>query len=107
VLGEQGEIRAIRVERVVRAAHASQAARRSAMQLVPRARGITRALHEQSSVLIHALAQIGKHRIGISYLDESKAGVFEVDDHACAIMDQLRNYIHRSASKRECDLTLT
>jgi hypothetical protein len=46
-------------------------------------------------VLIHALAQIGKHRIGISYLDESRAGGYSrsMTTHAL-IENQLRNYIH-------------
>jgi hypothetical protein len=52
------------------------------MVLVPRTGGITRAFHEKIQRANSFLAQIGKHRIGVSYLDESKARVLQVDDHA-------------------------
>jgi hypothetical protein len=49
---------------------------------------------QEFSVPIHALRKIGKHRIGVSYLDESKVRVLQVDDHASGHREQLRNYIH-------------
>jgi hypothetical protein len=77
----------------------SQSGEREPGRTVSNGAGATnRGDHPGSSRVIQransCLAQIGKHRIEVSYLDESKARVFQVDDHASGHREQLRNYIH-------------